>query len=764
MTFLRSLLLLVTLMAGLSWAADPVLIKDIRVDGIQRTEAGTVFNYLPVKIGDPVDESKASECIRALFATGFFSDVKVAFEGDVMVVTVQERPAIFTIDVNGAKDISKDSLKDGLKQVGIAESRIYDQSVVDRAEKELRRQYQGRGRYSAKITTTVKELERNRVALTFDIDEGEVARIQEIHINGNTKFKEADLLDNLVLTTPGWFTWYTKNDQYSKQKLSADLETLKSFYQNQGYLEFNVESTQVSITPERGGIFITINITEGQRYYVSDVKLAGIFPVPEKELQSLITLKVGEVFSRERMTESTKKISDRLANEGYSFANVNADPQIDKDNARAAFTFNVDPGRRVYVRRIIITGNTKTRDEVIRREIRQLEGAWYSIDKVNRSKTRLERLGFFSEIKADPEQVPGATDQVDLTFSVTEKQTGSIQLGAGYSSAEKIILSTSISQNNVLGTGNSLTLALQTGAVARNISLTFFNPYYTDEGIGRGYTLYDNKIDTSSLTGVAPYATESVGLGMNFVIPLSETDAMGAGVGYDRTKVGVYDSSPTQYIDYVNEFGSVARTIKLSTNFSRDSRDSILYPTRGFLQQYSLEVGAPGGDLHYYRADAHGQYLTPITPWFPRVSLSLNAQYGYANGYNGQSLPFFKNFFGGGIGSVRGFATNTLGPRDPNNPTIAIGGNRLIVANAELLFPFPGLKDQKSVRLSVFTDTGNVFGAGQDVSGASLRYSVGTALTWYSPVGPLKFSYAFPLNTQPLDNIERLQFTLGSAF
>ena len=762
---LRALAVSLALVAGAAWGAEPVTVKDIRIEGIQRTEAGTVFNYLPVKVGDKVDDDRAADAIRALFATGFFSDVKVSVEGDVLVVSVQERPAIFTIDINGAKDITKDSLKDALKTVGIAESRIYDKSLIDRAEKELKRQYLGRGRYSAQITTTVKPLERNRVALSFDIDEGEVARIQEIHFNGAAAFKESELLDLMVLSTPGWLTWYNKNDQYSKQKLSSDLETIRSYYQNRGYLEFSIDSTQVSITPDRESIFITVNITEGQRYTVSEVALAGSFPVPEAELRKLVTLAPGEAFSRERVTESTKKITDRLANDGYSFANINAEPILDRAKNTAAFTFTVDPGRRVYVRRINITGNAKTRDEVVRREIRQLEGAWYSTEKVNRSKVRLERLGFFSEINVETPAVPGTTDQVDVNFTVTERSTGSIQLGAGYSTSEKLILSTSISQNNIFGTGNALTLSLNTGSLSRTVAVSYYNPYYTDEGIGRGFSVYDRKVDTANLSGVAPYSSESIGGDINFSVPLSETDAIGFGAGAEHTKLGVFTTSALRYLDFVNRFGSTTNTIKATASFSRDSRDSVLFPTQGLLQQYSMEVGLPGGDLHYYRGDIHGQYLVPLSAIFlPRISLSLNGEYGFANGLGDQPLPFFKNFFGGGVGSVRGYTTNTLGPKDPNNNAIAIGGNRLFIANAELLFPFPGSKTDKSLRLSLFADAGNVYGPGDTFGTASLRYSAGTALTWYSPVGPLKLSYAVPIHKQPLDNIERLQFTLGQTF
>ena len=763
MTIRTFLAMCCVLLSTAAWALSPFTIRDIRVEGAQRIEAGTIFSYLPLKVGDTVTNEKASAAVKSLYDTGFFADVRLESDGDVLVVVVQERPSIARIDINGSKAFSKDQLKDALKSIGIAESRIYDKSLLDKAEKELKRQYLGKGKYSAQVTTTVTPMPRNRVALTFNIVEGEVAHIREINIVGATAFPEKVLLDQLQLNVPNWLSWYTKNDQYSKQKLSGDLETLRSYYQDRGYLEFAVESTQVSISPDKQDIYITINIHEGEPYKVSDVKLAGQFVVPEEELKKLLKLKAGDTFSREKVTSSSKAISDRLANEGYSFANINANPDINKDNHTASFTFVVDPGRRVYVRHVNIYGNTTTRDEVIRREVRQLEGGWYSIERVNRSKERIDRLGFFSEVTVDSPPVPGTTDQVDVNFTVVERQTGQIQVGAGYSSAEKVVLSAGISQNNLFGSGNSLSLNVNSGAITRTYALTYFNPYWTDEGIGRSWSVYDRTMNTTLLTGVSPYMTRTIGTDMHLSVPLSETNAYSVGLGVESTAITVVSDSPIQYLNFVDQFGDTAKTLKADVGFSRDSRDSVIYPMKGLNQRYSLEVGLPGADLKYYRATMNAQWLNPVTN---DATVSFSGQLGYGNGYAGMPLPFFKNFFAGGVDSVRGYFTGSLGPHtfDMVGNTLNLGGNKMATGSAEYLFPMPGLKNDHSFRLSTFFDAGNVFGAGEAISPSQFRYSAGMALSWYSPMGPLKFSYAVPIRAQPLDNIERLQFQMGSTF
>ena len=453
--------LFAALFSASCFAFQPFVVKDIRVEGIQRTEAGTVFSYLPVKVGETMTDEKAAQAIKALFATGFFKDVRIEVENDVIVVVLEERPAIAQVDFVGIKEFDKDALKKGLKEIGLAESRIFDRSMLERAEQELKRQYLSRGLYAVNITTTVTPLERNRVGINFAVDEGEVSKIRQINIVGTQAFKEKDLLDVFALRTPNWISWYTKNDQYSKQKLSADLETLKSYYHDRGYIEFDVESTQVSISPDKKDIYITINVKEGEKFTVSAVKLAGELTLPEDELRKLVRIKPGEVFSREKLTETTKLINEKLGNDGFAFSNVNAAPEIDKDKKLVAFTIFIDPGRRVYVRRINVSGNTKTRDEVIRREARQMEGAWYDGEKINKTRTRVDRLGYFEEVNIETPAVPGTTDQVDVNMNVKEKPTGNVMLGAGFSSSEKFVVSGSVSQNNIFGSGKHLSVNRQ---------------------------------------------------------------------------------------------------------------------------------------------------------------------------------------------------------------------------------------------------------------------------------------------------------------
>jgi len=763
-------MLLMSLYGASAWAIQPFVIKDIRVEGIQRTEAGTVFSYLPVKVGEKLDDEKAATAIKALYGTGFFKDVRLEVENDGLIVMVQERPAISQIDFIGLKEFDKKQLMDGLKQVGLAEGRIFDKSLLDKAEQELKRQYLSRGKYAVAITTTVTPLERNRTAISFNISEGEVAKIQQINIVGNQAFPEKELLDLFVLSTPGWMSWWSKNDQYSKQKLAADIETMRSHYLNRGYLEFNLDSTQVSISSDKQSIYITINITEGQKYTVSDIKLAGEMLVPEEELRKLIKIQPGDVFSREKLTETTKLIGDRLGKDGYAFANVNAVPELNKEKQEAKFTFFIDPGRRVYVRRINVTGNTKTRDEVVRREMRQMEGAWYASDKVARSRERIDRLGYFSDVNVETPAVAGTTDQVDMNVSVTEKPTGSIMAGAGFSSSEGFILSGSISQANVFGSGNYLSTQFNTGKINKVYSLSYTNPYYTDDGISRGFDIYKRKTNSSSLS-VSRYDSDSVGGGVRFGVPLNEMDTVNFGLSVERTQLTLYTDpaagavSPQRYVDYVNEFGDTNSTLRGDIGWARDTRDSIIYPTKGSMKRAFAETGLPGGDIKYYKLSYQHQWLSPLIQDF---TLMLNGEAGYANGYGGKPLPFFKSFFAGGNTSVRGFKSSSLGPKDIDGN--ALGGNRRLVGNVEVLFPIPGMKKDKSLRMSVFLDAGSVFGDG-DIGGqyskmsfSDMRYSTGLAVSWQSPMGPMKFSIAAPLNSKATDKLERFQFILGSTF
>jgi outer membrane protein insertion porin family len=752
------------LCSGYALAIEPFVVKDIRVEGIQRTEAGTVFNYLPVKVGDTFDDQKASAAIKALYATGFFKDVRIEAQGDVLVVTVEERPAIAAVEFTGTKEFDKDTLTKALKEIGLGESRIYDKALLDRAEQELKRQYLSRGLYGVKITTTVTPVERNRVNINFTVDEGDVARIRQINIVGNKAFSDKELREVLKLTTPGWFTWYTKNDQYSKQKLTGDIESLKSFYLNRGYLEMQVESTQVSISPDRKDIYLTINITEGEKFTVSNVKLEGEMLGRQDELKSLVELKPGDVYSGQKLTESIKKISDRLGEFGYAFANVNANPEVNRGKKEVAFTILIDPGKRVYVRRINIGGNTRTRDEVIRREMRQVESSWYDASKIKLSRDRIDRLGYFTEVNVDTPEVAGTTDQVDLNVNVTEKPTGAISLGAGFSSSEKVTLTGSIQQANVFGSGNTLGLDVNTSSYNRTIALTQVNPYFTDDGISRSTELF-LRTSTPPAVNSGYYRVKSIGGNVRFGVPFNEIDTVFFGVGLEDTQVDIDTTSPLLYQQYVGDFGSGTSAKTLGVPFTvawqRDSRDSALVPTRGRYQRANLDVSTLG-DLRYYRGTYQQQYFKPL---FSNTTLALNGEFDYGHAIGARPYPVFKNFYAGGIGSVRGYESSSL-QVNPVAGQDVVGGNARVFFNAELQFPFPGSGSDRTLRWFTFVDGGNVFNtnAGERITPANLRYSAGVGISWVSPIGPLKLSFGKPLNAKDADRTQAFQFQLGTGF
>ena len=746
------------LFAGVAQAFDPFVVRDIRVEGIQRIEAGTVFSYLPVKVGETMTDEKAAAAIKALFATGFFKDVRLEVQRDVLIVMVEERPAVSQIDFIGNKEFDKDALQKGLREIGLAEGRSFDKALLDQAEQEIKRQYLARGRYGASVVTTVTPLERNRVGVSFSINEGDVTKIRQINIIGNKAFAEKDLLQLFVLQTPGWLTWYTKNDQYSKQKLSGDLESLRSHYLNNGHLEFTIDSTQVSITPDKKDIYITINITEGERYTVSDVKLGGVMLLPEAEMRGLIQLKPGDTFSRQKLSESTKQITDRLGNEGYAFANANSVPELDKAAKRVALTIMIDPGRRVYVHRINISGNTRTRDEVIRREMRQLEGGYYDSDKIQKSKQRLDRLGYFTEVDVDTPAVPGTSDQVDVNFKVKEKPTGAVTVGAGFSSSEKLILSGSITQENIFGSGKHVTANFSTSKINRNIGLSYTDPYYTVDGVSRGFDVYNRRTDASML-GLGYYTTSTLGGAVRYGVPLTEVDNLGFSLGAENTKLGVNDTSPLEYQNFVKIFGDNNTSIPGSIGWIRDQRDSALVPTKGTMIRANLETGLPGGTLKYYKITEQVQWYYPLSRTY---TLMLNGEIGAADGLGGKPLPFYKNLYAGGVGSVRGYDSYSLGPRDSLDAIL--GGTKRLVGNAEVLFPMPGTGMDRSMRLSVFLDGGQVYGANEKMHLSELRYSTGLSFIWNSPMGPIRLSYGKPLNAKAGDKIQHLQFQLGQVF
>jgi outer membrane protein insertion porin family len=756
---LLAALLLCVLHASVALAMEPFVIKDIRVDGVQRISAGTVFNYLPVKVGDTLTEQRSQEAVRALFKTGFFRDVRLERDKNVLIVEVIERPSIAGIKITGTKEMSEEDLKKGLKEIGLAEGRVFNKSLLDRVEQELRQQYFARGYYAVTIRPTVTPLERNRVDINIEVAEGKVARIREMNLVGNHLFPDKKLLQLFTLGPKPWYAFFSSRDKYSKQQLAGDLESLRNFYQDQGFLEFTIDSTQVSISPDKERIYITVNITEGKKYTVTGFKLAGTFVVPEKDLSDLISVKAGSVFSRKEVTESTKKMSDRLANDGYAFANVNAIPDVDKDKSQVSFTFFVDPGRRVYVRRINFSGNVTTRDEVLRREMRQMEGGWYNAEKIQRSRVRMQRLGFFDDVNVETPAVPGVADQVDVNISVKERPTGNLLLGVGYSDTDGLLFNASVTQSNLFGTGKELGVSFDNSRSVTNFNIRYVNPYYTQDGVSRGFNIFSTSVDAAA-ANTAAYNAESQGVGVFFGIPLSEDNKID--VGFDVEKINLITNSSSAQVaqDFVAENGSSNIVPKITLGWSHDTLDSLLLPTSGTLQRFAAEISIPGSDIEYYKLTyTLGRYW----PLSETYTFKAKTELGYGDGYGGtDTLPFYKNFFAGGSGTVRGYSSRSLGPKDTLPPFDPIGGNRRVLLNMELLFPLPGMsRDNKSMRMSLFTDGGMVYGPGEQMDLGQLRYSSGLAFNWYSPVGPLSFSYAIPLNDKPGDRTESFQFTLG---
>jgi outer membrane protein insertion porin family len=767
-SFRRSLIGAAVLAActGQAMAAAPFVVKDIRVEGIQRTEAGTVFTYLPVRVGETFSDEKSVATIKALYATGIFKDVRLEKDGEVLVVIVEERPAIAKVEFTGTKEFEKDLLVKALKDIGVGEAKTFDKATVDRAEQELKRQYLSHGLYGVKVTTTVTPLERNRVSIDFKVDEGEIARIKQINIVGNKAFKDKELQEQLTLNTSGWFSWYTKADQYSKTKLTGDLEALRSFYLDRGYVEMNVESTQVSITPDKKDIYLTINITEGEKYTVKDFKFEGEMFGREDELRQLVLLQSGKTYSGAALTATNKLITERLGTFGYAFANVNANPEVDREKREVSFTFMIDPGKRAYVRHMTISGNTTTRDEVIRREFRQFESSWYDANKIKLSRDRVDRLGYFKEVTVDTPEAQGTSDQVDVNMAVIEKPTGNFQIGGAFSQAEKFSLSASIQQANFAGSGNTVGIDLNTSKYSRTIAFSHTNPYYTDDGVSRGFEIYLRTFKPPAIN-IGAYTIKQTGGRVSWGVPFSEIDTVFFGIGLERSEVETDATSPTFYKQYVidqggpaNGIGSVtANSVPLTMAWGRDSRDSALTPTLGRYQRANLELDLVG-DSKYYRAVYEHQWYKPLTS---SITLALKGEFDYGHGIGSKPYPVFKNFYAGGIGSVRGYYGSSLGAVDPTYND-ALGGASRLIGNAELQMPFPGQGKDRSLRWFGFLDGGQVYREGEKMRLTELRFSAGLGISWISPVGPLKLSYAKPLNPKLGDRLERFQFQMGTGF
>lgn len=756
--------LLIYLLSAVPAAAiESFLVKDIRVDGLQRIATGTVFNYLPIKVGDTLTENSAREAIQALFKTGFFQDVRLDRNGSTLVVHVVERPSIDSIEIAGTKEIDDKTLLKSLKEIGFAEGRVFNSSVLDKVEQELKRQYFNLGRYAVRVKTTVKPLERNRVSIRIDVAEGEAARIRSINFTGNRIFSDKELQDTFKLTTPRLFSFITKSDQYSKQQLSADLESLRNYYQNQGYLDFTFDSTIVSITPDKRDIVISVGLNEGRKFTVSGVKFSGKLLVPEEELRKLVTVKPGDIFSRQEITASSKRVSDRLGNDGYAFANVNPIPDINRENGTVAFTFFVDPGQRVYVRRVNFIGNLATNDEVLRREMRQMEGAWFSTGKVQRSRERIQRLGYFDDVNVETPAVAGSPDQVDVNITVKERMLNNFMAGIGYSDAEGALINASVNFKNFLGTGQELVINGDTSRVNRHLNVSFIDPYYTADGISRSFSYYATRMDASQAS-IAPYTSDTRGLAMTYGIPLSEAHSLSAGLAYEEISLGTSPTSAKVAQDFVAANGSDNNAFKINLGWARDTLNDPMMPTSGTQQRLSLETAIPGSKLEYYRTIYTASLYYPLAKYLS-YKIKGTAEYGEGFGKTDE-LPFYKNFFAGGSSSVRGYQSRSLGPGDAGgpNPLLPIGGNKGFLGNTELLFPFPGAADNKAMRLSLFVDAGMVYGPTEVIDLRQLRYSAGIAFNWYAPIGPISISYARPLNAFPGDRTENVQFTLGQPF
>jgi outer membrane protein insertion porin family len=748
--------------ASLSFSAlalEPFTVKDIRVEGLQRVEAGTVFASIPVRVGDTYSDDKASSSIRSLFALGLFKDVRIDVKDGVLIVVVEERPTVADVEFSGTKEFDKDVLKKALRDIGLADGRPYDKALVDRAEQELKRQYINRSMYATEVVTTVTPIERNRVNLSFAVSEGDAAKINDIHIVGNTTFSESTLLGLFDQDTGGWLSWYTKSNRYSRPKLNADIETLRSYYLSRGFLEFKVESTQVAISPDKQGIGITINVTEGERFVVSKIKLSGNYLNKDAEFQSLITIKAGEAYNADQVAQTTKAFTDYYGNFGYAFAHAEARTDIDRATNRVEITLVGDPSRRVYVRRINVAGNDRTRDEVIRREFRQFEAAWYDGEKIRQSRNRVDRLGYFKEVTMDTQEVPGAPDQVDLTVTVAEKPTGSLSLGAGFSSGDGLGLTFGFRQDNAFGSGSSLGIEVNTSAYNRTLVFSTTNPYVTEDGVSRSLDIYQRT--SRPYSDVNSYSVQTTGGSIRYGVPFTDTDTVFFGAGVDRTAIVNGTYLPDVYLDFINQFGYVTNALPLTVGWARDTRDSALVPSTGRVMRLNGEWSV-GGELRYVRGTAQYQQFYPISK---KTTAAFNTEVSMGAGTDGLAYPVFKNYYSGGLGSVRGFEQGSLTTESQRNSGLtATGGAKKFTFNAEVLSPLPGGGNDRTLRWYGFFDAGGIYDTNETVNFSSMRTSTGVGISWVSPVGPLRLAFAKPISKFDGDKIQQLQFQIGTSF
>ena len=776
MTRLLNGLFIALSLVSFSISAEVFQVDDIRIEGLQRVSAGTVFAALPVSVGDLIDEPVVREATRSLFRTGYFSDVVMVRENGVLVIGLEERPAVTEINLDGNKAIETEQLIDALRDNGLAEGQIFRQVILEGMVQELQRQYVSQGRYGALVKTEVKELPRNRVAVNIDIDEGDVAKIRHINIVGNSDFTEETLLDEFEQNSTGWLSWISSNDKYAREKLAGDIETLESWYLDRGYLQFVVVSTQVSISPNKESVYITININEGDIFTVSDIELSGELKIPEAQIRALVLLSEGSTFSQALMTASKEFIARRLGNEGYTFAEIEGYPELNEEAKTAKITFVVKPGMRAYVRRIEFRGNTKTADNVLRREMRQMEGGSANNALIESSKVMLERLGFFKEVRVENMPVAGTNDLLDVIYTVEEQPSGSVGASVGYSQGYGLILGANLSENNFFGTGKQVGVGLNKSKYQTSINFSYTEPYFTVDGVSVGYSVFARETDYGEYN-VSSFSTDTYGASVNWSYPVTDIQRIGFGFTYENLEIssGTYDSK--EISEFVTENGTNFDVVSGNVNWVQSTLNRGVFATRGTMQRISADLALPGSGLEYYKITYKAQHLRGL---YGPLTLKLRADFGYGESYGGTTtMPFFKNFYGGGFGSVRGFKKNTLGPQDTPPSGLAfyddpdpIGGNVQVEMGAEVLFPLPFLKDQRSVQSSLFLDVGNIFntkcGETQvncfkpDVG--ELRYSVGLGATWLSGFGPITFSIAKPLNSNDFDETEVFQFSLGNQF
>ena len=772
--YARSLILLVTLFYCTS--SFGFVISDIRVEGLQRVSAGTVFGAVPYSVGDNVGAEEIRTIARSLFQTETFDDVQIGRDGNVLVIVVKERPTIDTIEFEGNKAIKTEALIEGLQGSGLSEGQIFKKVTLDQIASDLERQYVSQGRYDANIETNIENLPRNRVAIKVDVYEGNVSGIRHINIVGNTVFEDETLIELLELKLPGWLSFYTKDDQYSREKLQSDIEVLESHYLDRGYLNFRVDSTQVSIAPNMEDVYITVNVIEGDQFKISAVEVAGeLRDIPEENIRAMLLTREGQTFSRQYMTFSEERIESALGNAGYTFASATGEPSANDDGETVTVKYFIDAGKRAYVRRLNFQGNTVTQDHVLRREMRQMEGGWASTAMIEGSKIRLQRLGFFKDVSVETPTVPGTDDQIDVNYTVEEQPSGSISATVGYAQRMGLILGLGYQESNVFGTGNSINIGVNRSDYQQALNVSFFDPYYTVDGVSRGYAAFFRKSDYEE-RNIASFSTDSYGLNVSFGYPISEISRIGLTVGIERTEIkeGVI---PAQEIsEFLDEEGNEFDLVSLTASYSMSALNRGLLPSGGRSQSLSFEMTVPGSELEYYRLNYTGQVFYPI---FNPFVLRLRANLGYGEAYGGtENFPFYKHFFGGGMGSVRGYESNSLGPRstpspqDQYNDPDPIGGNVLVELSAEVLFPLPFIEDQSQLKSVLFFDAGNVFNTNcpdvsvycLDLDEGELRYSAGIAVTWITGFAPISFALAFPVNDKEGDESESFQFELGKTF